>query len=294
MIEHEIYNGVLSGMGLGGDTFWYRNPLRRSVDHVVQGHNDLAEREAPGRRRICCPTNILRTLAQWQTYACTADADGVWVHQYGACTARISLPGGGSLAFEEETEYPWDGAVSLIVTGCPERPVSVRLRIPAWADGATLTVNGESVKPAPAAGTYATLARIWAPGDRIGLRLPMRARLIEAHPLVEHCRNQVAVMRGPILYCLESVDLPGSMCLEGISLPADVQLEPEPMADLPGGLLALRGNALHRPQADWQGTLYRPVGPGRLGGTPIRLIPYFAWANRGPSAMSVWLPVVWR
>ncbi len=294
MMEHEMYNGILSGMSTDGMNFWYRNQLRRDIGHQVHGHNDLLAREKPGRKRICCPTNVLRTLAQWQTYAYTTDDAGAWIHQYGANRAALQIPGKGTLGLEQITDYPWAGEVTIAVQSAPAEQVAIRLRIPSWAVGAELQLNGRDAETDVRQGTYAELIRTWQAGDVLTLELPMQARLVEADPLVEHCRNQVAVMRGPILYCLESVDLPGSMQLDGVCLPSDIDLKPVPMDELPFGMLALEGNALQRPQRDWQGTLYRALDSPRLLGCPIRLIPYFSWANRGPSAMSVWLPVAWR
>jgi hypothetical protein len=115
---------------------------------------------------------------------------------------------------------------------------------------------------------------------------------MQAHPKAEQLRNQVAVMRGPVLYCLESPDLPDEVELSTVHLPSDVSLEPEPAADLPFGILALKGRALVRPEPSWEGALYRKLGDHPLEPLDVRLIPYFAWSNRGPSAMSVWLPVV--
>ena len=164
-----------------------------------------------------------------------------------------------------------------------------------WADGAGVTVNGQAVGVAAEPGTYACVRRTWATGDTIELDLPMPARLMQAHPRVEQCRGQVAVFRGPILYCLESVDLPEDMSLWDIHVPSDVGFEPVAAGDLPFGVRVLEGDALHRRENEWSDVeLYRPVQAVPLNSVRLRLIPYFAWANRGPSAMSVWLPVMLR
>ena len=294
MIELGMYNGILSGIGLDGESWWYRNQLRRDLGHAVSGHNDLLEREKPGRRRICCPTNLLRSVVQFQNYACSVSADSVWLHQYGACAADLDLPSGESLAFRVETDYPWDGSIGITIKNAPAKPVAIRLRVPGWAQGGTLKLNGQPVDSPVDPGTYVRLDRTWSGGDRIELDLPMPVQLMQAHPKAEHCRNQVAVTRGPILYCLESPDLPEDVELANVLVPSDLDLEPSPSSALPFGSRTLAGELLCRREEPWAGELYRSVAPRSLEPVKTQLIPYFAWANRGPSAMSVWLPVVWR
>jgi hypothetical protein len=116
---------------------------------------------------------------------------------------------------------------------------------------------------------------------------------MQAHPKAEQLRNQVAVMRGPLLYCLESKDLPKDVDLSNVYLPDDIELKTVAAEDLPFGISALAGDALYRADPSWETELYRAVEPRSVDSLSIRLIPYFAWANRGPAAMSVWLPVVW-
>ena len=295
-MELEIYNGILSGMGLDGDTWWYRNPLCRHQS--AQGSNalnDLAEREQPGHRRICCPTNLLRTVAQWQSYAYSVSNDTVWVHHYGANEAQLSLSAGLHVALEQVTDYPWDGMVTITVREAPGAEFALRMRIPGWAEGATVKVNGQAAEAAAEPGMYACVRRVWATGDTVELDLPMPVRLMQAHPKVEQCRNQVAIFRGPILYCLESVDLPEDVSIWDIHVPSNIRLELVAAGELPFGAGMLEGKALHRREREWgDAELYRPFQALSLDSVRLRLIPYFAWANRGPSAMSVWLPMLLR
>lgn len=294
LMELTLYNGVLSGIGLDGASWWYRNPLRRyDADHSGSGHNDLPERELPGRRRICCPTNLLRMMAEWQSCLYGADADGLWIHHYGANELRCQI-GDDALTLTQTTDYPWEGKIAIAIDEAPSRLLAVRLRIPAWARGASLKVNGVPARPGPESGSYVSLGRIWSAGDRIELDLPMPPRLMQAHPKAEALRNQVAVMRGPILYCLEAVDLPDGIALDDVLLPSDAILRSAPSDGLPFGIRVLEGHGLHRREAPWGDTLYRELGRGRVETIPLRLIPYFAWANRGPAAMSVWLPLILR
>src|SRR5262249_13550828 len=150
----------------------------------------------------CCPPNVARTVAEASTYAYGRSDRGVWVHLYGSSTLDTALPDGRCIKLKQETDYPWDGRVKLTVESAPAGEASLFLRIAGWADGATLAINGKPA--AAAAGRYSEVRRTWATGDVVELTLPMRPRLVEANPLVEEARNQVAVLRGPLVYCLES------------------------------------------------------------------------------------------
>jgi hypothetical protein len=254
----------------------------------------LAQRVLPGRKRICCPTNLLRTFAQLQSYFYSHDDDGLWVHHFGGNTLDHRLADGNRLMLTQKTDYPWDGKITVSLDDvATTTPFAIRLRIPGWASGATVSVNGTPTANTPEAGEYLFIKRPWRSGDLIELNLPMPARLMQAHPKAEQLRNQVAVMRGPMLYCLESKDLPASIDLNNVYLPDDIELEPVAANDLPFGMTALTGEAVYRAEPPWSTELYRLVQPRSARPLPIRLIPYFAWANRGPAAMSVWLPVTW-
>ncbi len=165
------------------------------------------------------------------------------------------------------------------------------LRVPGWAEGAAIRVNGKPRPPAPA-GRYAEVRRTWSAGDVLELELPLRARLVEANPLVEEDRNQLAVMRGPLVYCLESPDLPAGVDLLEVALPASIKLAPRFDRQLLNGVTVLEGQGRLLRRGDWSGLLYRPVPAGRAEPVNLKLIPYYAWANRGISQMTVWMPRV--
>lgn len=113
MTEHELHNGITSGVDLGGENYWYRNQLRRGTHHVLAGHKAMREREKPRRRRICCPINVARTIAEWPGYLFGTDADGIWLHHYAGCSAELSFGGGSLIVLDVKTEYPWDGAIAV-------------------------------------------------------------------------------------------------------------------------------------------------------------------------------------
>jgi DUF1680 family protein len=139
-------------------------------------------------------------------------------------------------------------------------------------------------------GHYSTITRRWQKGDVIELELPMEPCLVEAHPLVEETLNQLAVKRGPLVYCLESADLPAGTRVGEVSIPADIRWTAVKEQQLLGGVVALEANAEARPQGEWQGRLYRHLRETPATNVKIRLIPYYAWGNRGPGEMTVWMP----
>ena len=282
MLERALYNGVLCGVSLEGTAFFYNNPLRT-----------LDQQPAPlrwPRTRVaflssfCCPPNVARTVAQSARYAYALSPDNatLWVNLYGASALQTE-----HIALTQTTHYPWEGKITLTLERCTE---TLKLRIPRWAEEATLKVNGKAVPVQ--AGAYVTLRSAWQPGDVVELHLPMPAQLLAAHPLVEEARNQIAVQRGPLVYCLESSDLPKGVRLLDVALPGETALTPRHEAPLLGGVTLLEGRARARSSpAKTTNDLYRLYKPTPVRTIDLRLVPYFAWANRGSSEMSVWLPL---
>jgi hypothetical protein len=284
-VETALTNAVLAGVSLDGKRFFYTNTLRQ-LDTMPAPLRWSRER-AEWISCYCCPPNVARTVARASGFAYGRSERGVWVHLYGGSTLDTTLPDGRRIKLKQETDYPWDGRVKITVEACGE--LSVFLRVPAWAEGAALTVNGKTTDAT--AGKYAELRRTWKTGDVVELVLPMKPMLVQAHPLVEEARNQVAVVRGPIVYCLESPDLPKGMGVQTVVLPRDVKLTPRLDRKLLGGVTVLEGKAEAVVEQPWDGELYREFQPAATRQFELRLIPYFAWANRGKSEMTVWLPV---
>jgi DUF1680 family protein len=238
----------------------------------------------------CCPPNVLRTIAEVNGFAYSTSVDAVWVNLYGGNKLTLKL-NGEPLRFRQTTDYPWNGRVRIAIDECPEWEFAVKLRIPAWAESATIRVNGQRSNIATTPGSYATTRRKWNPGDVIELDMPMPARLIEANPLVEEARNQVAIERGPIVYCLESPDLPKGVRIEDVTIPADAELTSRFDPKMLGGVTVIETTATVKSPSDWSDKLYRPLSRERQKEIRVRFIPYFAWSNRGASEMSVWVPV---
>ncbi|MFW6163472.1 MAG: glycoside hydrolase family 127 protein, partial [Planctomycetota bacterium] len=287
VMERVLYNSMLSAWGLDGRSYFYTNTLARGGPDVPLLRNDTPRRWEVFRC-YCCPPSVARTVAKLGAWAYSRADDGLWVHLYGGNTLATKLPDGSPLKLTQTTDYPWDGKISIVIEETQGGEFALRLRIPGWADGATVRLNGEPVDEEARPGSYATLRREWRAGDRVELSLPMGVQLMAAHPLVEACRGKVAVMRGPVVYCLESPDLPEGVRLAQIAVPGDIALTPRHEPELLGGVTVLEGEAVVRAIGD---ALYREATPARRRTARIRLIPYYAWANRGQSEMAVWLPL---
>lgn len=287
VMELTLFNSVLAGMSLDGTRFFYTNTLRQ-LDPMPVTLRWPRERQAH-IGCFCCPPNVLRVLTQVGGYAYARDDAGLFVILYGSNEVQTTLADGTSLRLVQETDYPWDGGIRISTTLDRACDFALRLRIPAWAEGASVHVNGET-HPAPVPGHYCEINRRWSSGDAVQLDLPMPVQRVEAHPLVEEARNQVAVTRGPIVYCLESNDLPEGVRLLDVALSRNGALKPL-AGEGPGGTLALAGRGVVRAREAWGEQLYRPIQKRAAHEIDLRLIPYFAWNNRGPSEMSVWLPL---
>ena len=272
ILELTLYNGVLAGISLDGTKFFYTNTLRQLDPMPV-------ELRWPRQRQqslscFCCPPNVVRTIAQSARYAYGKSDRGVYVVLYG--NNRLD----SSVKLRQETDYPWDGRVRITIESSGE--FSLFLRIPGWTSGAT--VNGDLANVG-----FHEIRRKWSAGDVVELNLPMPPRLVEAHPYVEEARNHVAVMRGPIVYCLESIDLPPNVRLMDVLLPADAKLSPRRESIL-HDVMVIDSDGLHLPNENPH-QLYRDLKPATPHAMKLALIPYFAWDNRGNSEMSVWLPL---
>ncbi len=288
VMEQVLYNSALSAMSVDGTRFCYTNPLARDAGGPLLS-NDAAERWGVFHC-YCCPPQVARTLASVHEWACDTSAKAIWLHLYGGSTVAAHVPGAGAVTLRQCTDYPWDGRVAVTVEHAPGAAFTIRLRIPAWADGATVAVNGENAAPVVTPGAYLSLERKWRSGDLIELFLPMRVRFMLGHPRIEATRDRVAVMRGPIVYCLESVDLPEGISLHEVRLLTDRELTPRHDADLLGGVVVLEGPARRHRQPEWAGRLYAELAHPASAEVTIRMVPYFSWLNRGPHGMRVWLP----
>lgn len=291
IMELTLYNSVLSGTDLGGTKFNYTNPLR--VDHLLPYELRWEkEREEYIAWSNCCPPNVVRTVAETHNYAYALTKTGVVVNLYGSNVLKTILANGSEIQVKQETDYPWDGKIRLTIEKAGKKPFDIGLRIPGWTNlEAIILVNGSSQEIDFQAGEYATINRKWKKGDVIELQLPMEAKLMVANRLVEETTNQVAVKRGPIVYCLESPDMHGLNIFDVI-IPSDIQLKPVETQIAGAKLMAIEGDAMIKDATDCTSELYLPLDANSaMSEMTIRLIPYFAWGNRGTSEMTVWIPV---
>jgi len=276
-VELALYNGVLAGVSLDGKRFFYVNPLASRGTHHRSEWFGCA----------CCPPNVTRTLAFLGGYAYATSPNGLWVNLYiqGDATADIA---GRDVKLSVKTDYPWDGTVTLTPHLASPAKFELRLRVPGWCSGASVSVNGRRVARPKMERGYFVLERTWQNGDSVVLNLPMPVQRIEANPNVQEDRGLVALKRGPIVYCLEGCDQ--NEPLDQMAIPLTAKIEAVRRPDLLGGVVVLKGDAAVASDANWSGVLYRPVAPPRK--VQFTAVPYYAWDNREPGPMRVWMPTV--
>ena len=275
-VERALYNGVLAGVSQDGKLFFYVNPLESRGTH----------HRRPWYGTACCPPNVARTLASLGGYAYATGGAGIWVNLYvqGSVVAEV---GGEKLTLNIATDYPWDGKVTLQPQIAKPVRFDLHLRVPGWCIGATVSVNGRRIETPVVERGYFFLSREWRAGDVVELNLPMSVQRIAANPNVRADRDLLAIQRGPIVYCLEAVDQ--AVPLESMSLPQNIVLKAEREPALLGGVVAIRGLAEVTEEQEWNRRLYQPAAATRR--VPVLAIPYYAWDNRAPGAMKVWMPV---
>ncbi|MBM3189004.1 MAG: glycoside hydrolase family 127 protein, partial [Chloroflexi bacterium] len=295
VMERALYNGVLSGVSLDGRQFFYGNPLEVDPTRHAQ-RPDLFRAPAVSAVRqewfgcACCPPNIARLLASLGQYVYSQSESAAFVHLYVGGSAELSI-GGKPIRLSQETRYPWEGRVSVAVQPERELALALCLRIPEWARGdlsrVSLTVNGEAVDVGGVLERgYARISRAWRPGETVVLDLPMSVQRVRAHPAVRANAGRVALQRGPLVYCLEEAD--NGPNLQAIALPRDAELRAAWEGDPLGGVVTITGEALRSDEAAWNGELYTPNDP-KAKRVSIKAVPYYAWANRTPGEMLVWL-----
>lgn len=280
--ERALYNGVISGVSLSGDRFFYDNPLESMGQHE----------RAPWFGCACCPGNVTRFMASIPQYMYATQADDILVNMFARSAADIATEN-NKVSIIQATEYPWDGKISITVTPEQEKEWALRLRIPGWAgdnpvptdlysftDKAsapyTITVNGSQADVMTGNG-YATIKRRWKAGDTVELTLPMDVRRVAAHDSVADDRGKLAIERGPVMFCLEGVDQADSTVFNKI-LPRDTRFTESFEPELLGGVMTLTATADE----------VQPDGTTRQ--VTVKAIPYATWNNRGPAEMAVWIP----
>ena len=291
IVENCMYNSILPGISLDGEKYFYTNPLRLADELPYK-------LRWPKQRQkyiscFCCPPNTLRTLCQTQDYIYSLAKGRIYVNMMGASTLNTAVEGVGNITLTQTTDYPWEGQMTMTIDDIKAKKntqMEIALRIPAFAEGALLKVNGQEV-PTDTDRGYIVVKRTWKKGDKMTFEVPMNTVIMEANPLVEENRGQVAVMRGPILYCLESNDL-GQTDIDDIVMPLNAQFSTVDTKIAGCRVKALETEAYVRGADEWHSQLYRPAAVYKEK-RKVRLIPYFAWGNRGHSEMTVWMPAAY-
>jgi DUF1680 family protein len=285
-MELVLYNSGLSGIGLDGMHYFYTNPLRRLFDEPLLRW-DKPTRQ-PMLECFCCPSNVARTIIETNAYAYNISDKSIWINLYGSNQLNTELPDGSLIKISQYTDYPWAGTIKIKIDKSTKISYTIRPRIPGWVREAALYINGETQTIDLKPGTYAEIKRNWVEGDSIELSFSMPVEYVQSHPQVKDNKNQIAIKRGPVVYCLESVDLPDSLNFKNIVFNPGSKLRAVYKKDFLGGIVILEGKASLVSKNKWEGDLYNPLN---IRSIDIRLIPYYAWSNRGISEMAVWLPV---
>jgi uncharacterized protein len=287
VLEKVLYNGLLSGVSLSGDHFFYPNPLASEGKYQRKEWFGCA----------CCPVNISRFIPSVPGYIYATKEKDLYVNLYISDSARFDLDG-KPVEISQQSNYPWDGNISLNISPGEERQFTLMLRIPGWAMNQAfptdlytfvekniqepiLKVNGQKM-PINLEYGYAKLDRTWKNGDKVELTLPMPVREVKANSRVLDDAGKIALQRGPIVYCLEWIDQPGKK-VSDLSIGDDFDPVAEFHKDLLNGVEIIRGTGIERDNV---------VEDQPEGGTvEITAIPYYSWANRGAGEMEVWIPL---
>lgn len=285
VLERTLYNGLLSGVSLDGGSFFYPNPLESMGQHQRQAWFGCA----------CCPSNICRFIPSLPGYVYAVRDDSLYVNLFMANEAEVEV-GNKNVVLAQDTRYPWNGNVSVVVKKNRAGTFALKIRIPGWvrgqvvpsdlyryADGKrlgyTVALNGRPVE-GELQGGYFTIERKWKAGDRVDVHFDMEPRVVKANTKVVADRGRVAVERGPLVYCAEWPD--NSFNIRNILLNRQPELEAVERPDLLYGLTEM--------QTEAQILAYDAEGKLTAKDVKLTLIPYYAWAHRGAGNMMVWLP----
>ena len=286
VLERALYNGVISGVSLSGDLFFYDNPLASIGVH---------QRE-PWFGCACCPGNVTRFIASIPGYAYSVEQDNVYVNLFAEGDAQIQTSQ-GEITLKQRTKYPWEGNIVLTVETEQSKHFNLRVRIPGWAQNRPVPtdlysyvdsekpnikfmVNGKEITPKQVAG-YGVISREWKPGDQVSIHFDMPVRRVRAHESSTYSHGLLAMERGPIVYCLEAIDQ-GSDYLFNRVIPINIPISSVFESDLLGGVVVLEGDCE---------VVERASESGEMISLPARFkaVPYSTWNNRGKGQMSVWM-----
>lgn len=287
VLERALYNGLIAGVSLSGDKFFYDNPMASDGVHEREEWFGCA----------CCPGNVTRFMASIPGYMYATNADGVFVNLYATGNAGVELDG-NKIELLQQTNYPWDGQVEITVNPSASKHFALRLRIPGWATGkpvpsdlytyvddarpeVNIHVNGKGQKLSTQNG-YAVIEREWNTGDKVVIAMDMPVRRVQAHPQVAYDKGLLSMERGPVLYALEGIDQPEAYVFD-IVIPRDAKIDSHYESGLLNGVTVLTGDAYK---------VEKEAGKNTVTEKPFtfKAIPYSTWNNRGKAQLVVWTP----
>ncbi|EQB2493899.1 glycoside hydrolase family 127 protein [Klebsiella michiganensis] len=289
VMERALYNTVLGGMALDGKHFFYVNPLE--VHPKSLKFNHIYDHVKPVRQRwfgcACCPPNIARVLTSLGHYIYTPHDDALYINLYIGNSVEIPV-GNEELRLRISGNYPWQEQVKIVIDSSSPVNHTLALRLPDWCDKPQVTLNGAPVTQDVRKG-YLHISHLWREGDTLQLTLPMPVRRIYGNPLVRHQAGQVAVQRGPLVYCLEQAD--NGEQLHNLQLPRDARF-----STVEGKGIFARKILLQAPgykqtakDAENQALWHYDRAPSSRQPQVLTFIPWFSWANRGEGEMRIWV-----
>lgn len=295
-LERALYNGTISGVSQDGSRFFYANhlevlPAAHQFNTLKFNKTAVAEHRQEWFGCACCPPNIARLIASLGQYMYAEGNDEAIIHLYGESHASLNI-GSQHVELRQQTNYPWDETVSIQVSPEQVAEFAISLRLPGWCRQAQVKVNGHSIDYAPLMNKgYIRLTRTWSPDDLIELTLVMPVEAVEAHPEVRANAGRIALQRGPVIYCLEETD--NSTNLRDLALSLSELPQARYEASLLSGIIVLEGIANRSSHQKWEGRLYRHADVGQNDEAKelvtFRAVPYYAWGNRAPGEMLVWI-----
>jgi len=285
-MERVLYNTILGGMNYDGDRFFYVNPLE-AVPETCLGNTER-NHVKPVRQKwfscACCPPNIARTIPRLWEYIYTADADTVYVHLFIGSSAEISLEY-GTVQIKQKTEYPWDNRICFDVTSDTDQKVTLAIRIPQFCETYCLMEHKKEIKTVLKENGYLSIEGDFQNTRSFELILDMQPKLMQADQKVHYNAGRTAIVRGPLVYCLEEAD--NGTYLNQISINGKEPLK-EIHTDSFGGAVFIEGSGYRRKSLGQKDVLYTAYVEEEEK-VKITAIPYFLWNNRKQGEMQVWV-----
>ncbi len=257
LIEKLLYNGILVSQSLDGMKYFYSNKIISEGSDERQNWFECA----------CCPTNYIRLIPTIGKYIYSTSPEGIWIHQYIGSEVKLNVPNGNEVSLTQQSAFPWEGKVSIQLVSDKEASFSLFLRVPEWATTSEIHVDGEKLNGPIRPRSYVRIFKSWPKNAFINMTFPMTPKLNQSDPRIITNLNKRAISRGPLVYCMEQIDNPEFDIFQ-CELDNELELNVLKKPDLLGGINVIQGKTAED--------------------EIFLAIPYYAWANRGPSKMQIW------